>query len=58
MSLEEWEEHTYNKGTSGDVVGDILSDWRKRETELLSRLSKAEAMVEKLLGYGNDTVSQ
>lgn len=44
MNIKEWEERAY-RGTSGDMVHDILTDWKNRETELLSRLEEGERAI-------------
>ena len=39
-SQEEWWKHCMERGTSGDMVIDILEDWKKERNFLLKEIEK------------------
>jgi hypothetical protein len=41
MTRQEWSDHAMNTGTSGDMVMDILRDWKKDE----AKLARAEKVI-------------
>lgn len=46
-TLSKWKEFAFEKGTSGDMVFDILKDWQEdRDCLLTSQPSKREEMCE------------
>lgn len=49
-SQEEWWEWSFVRGTSGDMVIDILEDWKKERKTLLSSLEGANKEIERLKG--------
>lgn len=42
MKWEEWWEKSITRGTSGDMVMDILSDWKEERTDLLIKIKELE----------------
>ena len=47
-SQEEWWKWSFERGTSGDMVVDILEDWKKERGNLLSSLEEANKEIERL----------
>ena len=49
MQLEEWWEKSITRGTSGDMVMDILSDWEQERNGLLTRIKRLVEGIEGIL---------
>ncbi len=48
MTQEEWWKIAIEKGTSGDMVTDILDDWKKERDYLLSLLGGKDKEIQRL----------
>ena len=54
LQWEEWWEKSITRGTSGDMVLDILSDWKQERNDLLTRNRDLVEGIEKHReGYAN-----
>jgi hemerythrin len=54
MTRQEWYDRAMQHGTSGDMVFDILADWKKEQDTLQQRIDKLTKALKSIVNYGED----